>query len=102
MNVVTERNFEQVYSREIRDAYWERVARSLERVFGRTRDLAEDYRRKVDSAPASEQILVYHQEPIELAADLAGIAEITSEQQQRYLEIAEDTEPPAMGWPDRP
>jgi hypothetical protein len=102
VNVVTERNFDQVYSRDIRDAYWERVARSLERVFGQNRSLADTYRREIDRAPPSEQILVYHQEPIEVAADLAGIAEITPDQQQIYLEIAGDTEPPRAGWPDRP
>jgi hypothetical protein len=102
MNVVTERNFDQVYSREIRDAYWERVARSLERVFGRNPDMAEDYRRKIEHAAPAEQMLVYHQEPLEVAADLAGIREISAEQQQTYLQIAEDTESPVAGSPDRP
>ena len=32
MNVVTERNFEQVYPREFREVYWEKVQRSLERI----------------------------------------------------------------------
>jgi hypothetical protein len=102
MIVVTERNFDQVYSRDIRDAYWERVARSLERVFGKNRNLAEDYRRQVEDAAPAEQMLVYHQEPLEVAADLAGVREITTEQQQTYLQIAEDTEPPLAGSPDRP
>ena len=102
MNVVTEQNFDQVYSRDVRDAYWELVARSLEQVFGRNRTLADPYRQEIDRAPASEQILAYHQEPIEVAADLAGIAEITSDQQQIYREIAGDTEPPPVGLPDRP
>jgi hypothetical protein len=102
MNVVTERNFDQVYSRDVREAYWERVARSLEQVFGQNRSLADTYRKEIDRAPTSEQILVYHQEPIEVAADLAGIAEITPDQQQIYMEIASDTEPPRAGWPDRP
>ena len=102
MNVVTERNFDQVYSRDVRDTYWEQVARSLERVFGQNRALADTYRQEIERAPTSEQILVYHQEPIEVAADLAGVTEITPEQQQVYIEIAGDTEPSRAGLPDRP
>jgi hypothetical protein len=102
MNVVTEQNFDQLYSRDVRDAYWELVARSLEQVFGRNRTLADPYRKEIDHAPPSEQSLAYHQEPIEVAADLAGIAEITPDQQQIYREIAGDTAPSRTGWPDRP
>jgi hypothetical protein len=93
VNVVTERNFGQVYSRDVRDAYWERVARSLERVFGQNRSLADSYRKEIERAPPAEQILVYHQEPIEVAADLAGIAEITPDQQQIYRAISQATRP---------
>jgi hypothetical protein len=102
MNVVTERNFDEVYPREVRDAYWDKVERCLERVFGKSRALADAYRRNLDGAPYSEQILVYHQEPIELAADLAGVGEITAAHQQTYLEISGGSEPARPGWPDRP
>ena len=102
MNVVTERNIDHVYSRDVRDTYWEQVARSMERVFGKNRALADTYRQEIERAPASEQILVYHQEPIEVAADLAGIIEITPDHQRIYIEIADDTEPRQTGWPDRP
>jgi hypothetical protein len=71
-------------------------------VFGQSHALADTYRKEIDSAPPSEQILAYHQEPIEVAADLAGIAEITPDQQQIYREIAGGTEPSRAGWPDRP
>ncbi len=99
MNVVTERNFDQVYSRAVRNSYWERVGRSLEQIFGKPRSLAHAHRKVVESAPSSEQIMVYHQEPIELAADLAGVSEITPEQQRQYIEISGGTEPPRSGWP---
>ena len=102
MNVVTERNFDQVYSPEIREAYWRRVTRSLEQIFGQPRALADTYRRQIEAAPVSEQILVYHQEPLDLAAELGGVTEITPEQQQAYMDISEDTEPPRAGWPDKP
>ena len=46
--------------------------------------------------------MVYHQEPIEVAADLAGVSEITPEQQRQYIEICEGTEPSQPGWPDTP
>jgi hypothetical protein len=100
MNVVTERNFDEVYPRRMRDIFWEKVERSLVEVFGKPRSLAAAHRSEVETAPVPEQILVYHQEPIELAADLAGIAEITTEQQWKYVEICEGTEPPRPGWPD--
>ena len=77
MNVVTERNFDQVYSRDVRDTYWEQVALSLERVLGQNRALVDTYRLEIERAPTSEQILVYDQEPIEVAADLVGVTEIT-------------------------
>jgi hypothetical protein len=102
MNVVTERNFDQVYSRAVRDLYWEKVERSLEQIFQKPRSLAQAHRKDVERAPSSEQIMVYHQEPIELAADLAGASEITPEQQRQYIEICEGTEPFGPGWPDAP
>ncbi|MGA8381888.1 MAG: hypothetical protein WB710_12260, partial [Stellaceae bacterium] len=94
--------FEQAYPREIREAYWEKVQRSLEQIFHRPGSLAQVHRRDVAGAPLSEQIMVYHQEPIEVAADLAGVSEITPEQQRQYIEICEGTEPSQPGWPDTP
>ncbi len=102
MNVVTERNFAEVYPREIRDVYWDKVRRSLKEIFGKSPALADALRRDVETAPQAEQILLYHQEPIILAADLAGAGMITPEQQRQYIEICEDTEPSRQGWPDRP
>ena len=99
MNVVTERNFDQIYSRAVRDLYWEQVGRSLEQIFGKPRFWLTRTERLSKSAPSSEQIMVYHQKPIELAADLAGVSEITPEQQRQYIEISEGTEPPRSGWP---
>lgn len=102
MNVVTERNFDEVYPRKVRDIFWEKVERTLVEIFGKARELAASHRADIETAPQPEQILVYHQEPIELAADLAGVDEITEQQQWKYIEICEETEPPHFGWPDVP
>jgi hypothetical protein len=101
MNVVTERNFDQVYSQDVRDAYWEQVA--LARAGVRPKSHLGRHLPAGDRAcPPSERILVYHQEPLVVAVDLAGVDEITPDQQQIYIEIAGDTEPPRVGWPDKP
>jgi hypothetical protein len=102
MNVVTERNFSEMYPREIREAYWDNVRRSLVQIFGAPGSLADAYWTRIETAPASEQLMVYHQEPIDVAADLAGVSEISPAQQELYIEICCETEPPRRGWPDSP
>ena len=101
MNVVTVRNFREVYPEEVRERYWETVERSLEKVFGRPPEAARRYRELVetDETPCAEQILVYHQEPITVAADLAGET-ITPEHQRIYREICGRDEPTRKGLPD--
>jgi hypothetical protein len=101
-NVVTERNFNKVFPAEQRQRFWTRVERSLDEIFGVPRAAADKYRQEIEKAPVAEQLLVYHDEPLKVAADLAGIKKVTERQQKRYRELVESTEPSVAGLPDRP
>ncbi len=54
--------------------YWTTVRETLCRVFDADPDLAEQYRRRLLDAPAEERLLIYHNEPLDIAADLVGRA----------------------------
>jgi hypothetical protein len=101
MNVITEQNFGDVYPEEVRERYWRTVERSLKEIFGESPDAARRYRQLVDNdeTPVAEQILVYHQEPLNVAADLAGIKEVTVFHQEKYREICGSEEPAHFGIP---
>ena len=102
-NVVTEQNFARVYPEEIRRQYWDLVERSMTEVFGTSPQCAAqrvgDYRELINVAPPAEQILVYHQEPINVAADLAGVETISEEHKIRYMKIYGGSEPNGLGIP---
>src|SRR5687768_6055333 len=92
-NVVTERNFNRVFPRAQRQRFWTRVKRSLDEIFGVPRAAADKYRQEVEKAPVAEQLLVYHDEPLKVAADLAGIKKVTNRQLRKYRVLVESTEP---------
>ncbi len=75
MTIVTESNFHDLVTREMRNDFWYRVRRALSDIFQADPKLADSYRRKVEAAdtPLSEQIVVYHDEPLQIAADLASV-----------------------------
>jgi hypothetical protein len=52
--------------------YWDLVKRTLEEIFGVDPAHADALRREVKTWPAQEQLLFYHAEPLDVAADLAG------------------------------
>jgi hypothetical protein len=65
--------------RTMEERFWHRVAETLDRIFANGRGQAAEYRRRLGAyreqvahAPAEEQLLVYHSEPLDIAADLAG------------------------------
>jgi hypothetical protein len=70
--VVNERNFSEVLTEEMRAEYWRRVKRALTEIFGAASDLADAYRAKIEQAPVLGQMLAYRDEPLQIAADLAG------------------------------
>lgn len=72
MVVVTERNFDDVVTPSMRGEFWRRVERALVEIFGKSADLLDAYRLRSEGARGLGQILVFHDEPLQIAADLAG------------------------------
>lgn len=101
-DVVTERNFERVYPKTVRDRFWRGVTRSLTEVFKRPTASATRYRKKIELLPVRQQVFVFHEEPLKVAADLAGVTEITEDQQRQYRELIASDEPLVPGLPDSP
>ncbi len=101
-DVVTERNFDRVFPPEKRRKFWERVERALDEVFQTPTGAAQTYRKAVEKAPIEEQLLVYHDEPLKVAADLIGEHSISEDQLKKYRELIESSEPILPAWPDSP
>ena len=72
MPAVNAQNFEAVLTPDMRDEFWRRVKFSLRHFFGETEDLADRYRDMVEAYPIGQQLLVYHDDPLKIAAELAG------------------------------
>lgn len=72
-----------------RDEYWNYVKETLDRVFKKDASLADEAKRKLDylEAEKGRHTIFYHASPLEIAADLAGAAQITPEQKAAYLEL---------------
>ena len=97
MTVVTEQNFDEVYPFPARDRFWAIVKRSLKDVFNHPAGAADELRRDFEAnAPISEQLLVYHDEPLNIAADLAGVTHVNDAQQAAYQALV-DSEEAARG-----
>jgi len=69
------------------DRYWNLVKETLEHVFQKSAGVADVLRKEIDKRPAEEQLLFYHAEPLDVAADLARKHPNTSEV-QAYLSLA--------------
>ncbi len=70
------------------DRYWRLVRKTLEEVFGKNPNSVGPLRRDVGTSPPDEQWSFYHAEPLDVAADLAGIGGITEEHVKKYRQIA--------------
>lgn len=88
-DLATEKNFNKVYPQRAQARFWKRVKRTLSDVFATSPDVAEAYRHRVEAASVAERMLVYHEEPLKIAADLAGVKDISDEQLRIYRELAE-------------
>lgn len=53
------------------DEYWELVKKTLRDVFQTDSAIVDTLRGEVGGRPAEEQLLFYHAEPLDVAADLA-------------------------------
>jgi hypothetical protein len=84
MTAVNERNFSDVVTEGMRREFWARVKRTLRELYNVEPERADTYRRQVeDGASGLGQILVYHDEPLQIAADLAGVS-LTADAMGRY------------------
>ncbi len=76
--------------------YWDLVKKSLHGIFHvnptRTDALVDTLRKNITTWPAQEQLLFYHAEPLNIAADLVG-ERPTETQTQDYIKLAT-----ADGW----
>jgi hypothetical protein len=72
MAYVNERNFDAMITPAMRQEFWGRVKRSLHEIYGASPDLVDGYRDDVESSPPLGQMLAFHDEPVQIAADLAG------------------------------
>ena len=75
------------------DAYWALVRETLRAVFDGDPRLADSFRHEITTLPADEQLVGYHSEPLDVAADLAG-KDVTSDTVTRYRALARK-----LGWP---
>ena len=101
-DVVTNKNFATVYPPPARTRFWAQVQRALRDVFGVSAKAAkatvQRYRQSIENeAPVAEQILVYHDSPLNVAASLSGTSEITEEHRRLFQEIAGSNEPVTRG-----
>jgi hypothetical protein len=75
------------------DRYWRMVRATLRGVFDAKTDLADLYQQQIAGAPVDEQLLVFHSEPLDVAAGLAD-ADVTDEVVTRYRQLAQ-----RLSWP---
>lgn len=54
------------------DKYWNLVKRTLSEVFKEKTNSVDILRKEVRRRPPDEQLLFYHSEPLDVAADLVG------------------------------
>jgi hypothetical protein len=75
-----------------KDEYWRVVERTLENVFSGNPTDAHRLRQGIDTLSDEEQLLFYHAEPLDVAADLADVTP-SSAQVQQYDVLARN-----LGW----
>lgn len=68
------------------DLYWRVVDATLRDVFGRADTGIDALRRDIMAAPERERLMFYHNDPLDVAADLAGVRPDEA-QAARYREM---------------
>ena len=71
---------------ELEDRFWTLLRDALERILGADGELANQYRLHLESASSYEKLLALHDDPLDVAAMLAGIS-LTEEHLARYDEM---------------
>ncbi len=68
------------------DAYWDLVRWTLSEIFGKSTEAVDDLQQSVSEASVDYQIVCYHDNPFNVAADLAEVppSETTESQYKRF------------------
>jgi hypothetical protein len=104
MDVVTERNFDTVFPAAVRERYWTELDRVLVEILQvpavDAREVVGAYRESLETAPAREQILAYHDGTLMVADELAGKTEINPAMLVQYARLIDPNMPAQRGLPD--
>jgi hypothetical protein len=84
MRIVTEHNFDENFPPHVKDLFWRGVELILVEVLQRPKDLAKEYRKRLEDAPIAEQMLAFHEHPLNIALDLAGEDQLNEQQAAIY------------------
>ena len=85
---------------EVEDRFWQRLHYALDHALSADGDLARQYQLKLESASSFERLLALHDDPIDVAATLAGIV-LTEDHLARYRAMAELLTPSGLEEPRR-
>lgn len=69
------------------DTYWRLVRATIKDIFDGDQRLADKLQKEQADLPIAEQILSYHAEPLDVAADLTG-TELADDHVTRYRKLA--------------
>jgi hypothetical protein len=72
--------------RSIEEGYWEKVGAIIRKIFQQSPELVQDFRRQLIDATPLERSLILHDDPLEVAADIAGV-EMNESHLRRYREL---------------
>ena len=84
------------YSKTDIDRYWALVKLTMEKLLGGNLRLADDLRHEISGCPDQEQLLFYHTEPLQVAADLVDKRPSKNEV-EAYIRLA-SSEGWYVGW----
>jgi hypothetical protein len=70
MKIVTERNFDEAFPPAVRDAFWKQVENELPDYLEGRSHLVSEFRLRLEKAPAEELLLLFHDTPRSVAADI--------------------------------
>ena len=102
MGVVTTSNFSQLFPEAARHDFWHKVELTVRDVFHGPTSVVSSFKNKMQEAPIEEQMLVFGEEPLKVAADLvrADLDHFTEDQWTKYRRLIGSKEPDGDALPD--
>src|SRR5438270_377125 len=86
MTIITEENFPSAYA-SWAEKFWSEVDWLVTSILDGDRGMVRQYERDVRDGPIGEQILTYHDAPLNVALDLVGQRELTASQRDMLTRI---------------